>query len=80
MGDRQGHGHLSLPAQRRRACRGGNTKHQQADRYKKAKYGEKFLESHPRTHSTFLYTIELTSKQRKMERSALCRHLNLAAT
>lgn len=40
VGERQGHGHLSLPAQRGRACGGGNTKHQQTDRNKKAKYGD----------------------------------------
>lgn len=53
MGERQGHGHLSLPAQRGSACRGGNTKHQQTDRNKKAKYGD--LENPPRTRSTFFY-------------------------
>lgn len=53
MGERQGHGHLSLPAQRGSACRGGNTKHQQTDRNKKAKYGD--LGNPLRTRSTFFY-------------------------
>ena len=81
VGEMQGHSHLSLPAQRGRACRGGKTKHQQTDQHRKAKYGD-FSE---RTHSTFfLYANEpwrtLTSKQRRTEHSALWRHLNLEVT
>ncbi len=55
VGETQGHGHLSLPAQRGRACRGGNTQ-TSTHRNKKAKYHDS--ESPLRTHSTFLYTNE----------------------
>lgn len=82
VGARQGHRRCSVPAQHGTACRGGNTRHQQTGRNKKAKPGR--LENPPRTHSTFLYASEarweLTPKERKVEHSALGCHRNPRVT
>lgn len=45
----QGHGHLSLPAQRGRTCKGGNTEHKQTETRRPSR-------AIRRTRSTFRYT------------------------
>lgn len=70
VGEMEGHGHLSLPAQRGRACRGGKTKHQQTDQHKKAKYGD-FSKGHTPLFSSTRLNHDGHLPQSREGRSAL---------
>lgn len=74
VGARQGHGRRSVPAQRGTACRGGNTRHQQTGRNKKAKPGH--LEHPPRTRFPLRQRSEMETYPTGEKGGALCSGLS----